>query len=222
MSRTALIAGASGLVGGHLLQQLLAEPAYAHVAVLGRRPLPVNDPKATQHVIDFERLREAANFPRADDVFCCLGTTIRKAGSQAAFIRVDFSYVLELARAALAYGATQLLLVSSLGADPRSRFFYTRVKGEVEAAVAKLSYRAVHIFRPSLLLGERAERRTGERIGTVLAGVASPLLIGPLRKYRPVPAGVVAQAMFAAARSGVVGVTVHDRLSELESRTGVQ
>jgi len=210
MTRTALVAGASGLVGGHLLRRLLAEPAYEHVAALGRRSLPVTHPKLTQHVIDFDRLREAANFPRADDVFCCLGTTIKKAGSQDAFYEVDFLYVHELARTALAYGATQFLLVSSLGANPRSRIFYSRVKGEVEEAVSRLAYRAVHIFRPSLLLGERAERRLGESVGIALSRLASPLFAGPLRKYRPIAADAVAAAMVRAALGGGAGIMLHE------------
>ena len=221
MSRTALIAGASGLVGGHLLQRLLAEPAYAHVAALGRRPLALTHPKLTQHVIDFDRVREAANFPRVDDVFCCLGTTIKKAGSQDAFYEVDFLYVHELARTALAYGATQFLLVSSLGANPHSRIFYSRVKGEVEEAVSRLSYRTVHIFRPSLLLGERAERRLGEGVGIAVSRVVSPLMVGPLRKYRPIAADAVAAAMVRAALGGKPGVIIHEG-AELGAGSGVQ
>jgi uncharacterized protein YbjT (DUF2867 family) len=210
MARSALIAGASGLVGGHLLRRLLDEPVYEHVAALGRRPLAVTHSKLTQHVIDFSRVREAANFPRADDVFCCLGTTIRTAGSQDAFYEVDFLYVHELARTALGYGATQFLLVSSVGANPRSRIFYSRVKGQVEEAVGRLAYQAVHIFRPSFLLGDRAERRIGERIGTAVSRVASPLLIGPFRKYQPIAADAVAAAMVRAALSGKTGVQVRE------------
>jgi uncharacterized protein YbjT (DUF2867 family) len=212
VTRTALIAGASGLVGGHLLRRLLDEPVYDHVAALGRRPLAVTHPKLTQHVIDFSRVREAANFPRADDVFCCLGTTIRTAGSQDAFYEVDFLYVHELARTALGYGATQFLLVSSVGANPRSRVFYSRVKGQVEEAVGRLAYRTVHIFRPSFLLGDRAERRIGERIGTALSRAVSPLLVGPFRKYRPISADAVAAAMVRTALAGGSGVHIYEGL----------
>jgi uncharacterized protein YbjT (DUF2867 family) len=208
MTRTALAAGATGLVGGHLLQQLLAEPAYARVVALGRRPLALTHPKLTQQTIDFDRLAESSDFPRADDVFCCLGTTIKTAGSRESFYRVDFTYVHELARAALARGATQFLLVSAIGANARSRVFYSRVKGEVEAAVERLPYQAVHIFRPSFLLGDRAEQPPGERIGIAVARVISPLLIGPLRKYRPVHAAHVARAMVQAALRGGRGVEV--------------
>jgi len=142
-------------------------------------------------------------------VYCCLGTTIKKAGSQDAFRRVDHDYVVALAQAAKQAGARRFLLVSALGANPRSHIFYNRVKGEVERDVSAVAFAAVHIFRPSLLLGERAESRPLERLGTLAFGVLAPLLVGPLRPYRPIAAEAVAQAMVRAALGEGTGVRVH-------------
>lgn len=206
--RTALIAGASGLVGGHCLSQLLRDPAYARVIALARRPLAPG-PKLETRIVDFDRL-DAAALPRVDDVYCALGTTIRRAGSQAAFRRVDHSYVVTLARRAAAAGAAQFLLVSALGASPRAPVFYSRVKGEAERDVATLPFQAVHVFRPSFLTGERAEHRPGERIGIAVFRAIAPLLLGPLRKYRPIAAGTVARAMRAAAHRGGAGLQVYE------------
>ncbi len=210
MTRTALVAGASGLVGGHVLRLLLEDKGYERVTSLGRRELPLANRKLTQRVVDFDRLAEVADFPRVHDVFCCLGTTIRKAGSQEAFRKVDFAYVLELARMAVRHRASQFLLVTALGADPQSRVFYNRVKGEVEEAVRRLQFDGIHIFRPSLLVGRRAEFRLGEGVGFVLSLVVSWALIGGLRKYRPIRAEAVARAMVRIAQEGRRGVHVHE------------
>ena len=163
--RTALLLGATGLVGGHVLDLLLASPRYSRVRVLGRRRLARTDAKLDSQEIDFDRLARHAELFRVDDVFCCLGTTIAKAGSQEAFRRVDLSYVVEAASLASEAGAEQFLVVSAVGADPDSRVFYNRVKGEMEAGVKRLPFRAVWILRPSLLLGEREEFRLGEKVG---------------------------------------------------------
>ena len=219
-SRAALVAGASGLVGSHCLRLLLAEPAYQRVTALVRRELPLRHPKLVQRVVDFDRLAELGDFPRVDDVFCCLGSTIRRAGSQEAFRRVDFTYVHELAHVASRYRAARFLLVSSLGADPRSRVFYSRVKGEVEEAVRRVAFEGVHVFRPSLLTGTRTEPRLGERIGIVVAAVLSPLMIGPLRPYRPIRAETVARAMIRVALEGQRGTHVYrsDEIARLATR----
>lgn len=222
-ARTALVAGASGLVGSHVLRLLLAEPAYERVTALVRRELPQRHPKLVQRVADFDRLAELGDFPRVDDVFCCLGSTIRRAGSQEAFRRVDFTYVHALARLASRHRAARFLLVSSLGADPRSRVFYSRVKGEVEEAVRRVPFESVHVFRPSLLTGERAEHRLGERVGIVVAAILSPLLIGPLRPYRPISAETVARAMIRVALEGRRGTHVYrsDEIARLGAHRDV-
>jgi uncharacterized protein YbjT (DUF2867 family) len=210
VTRTALVAGASGLVGGHVLRLLLADPSYERVTIFVRRELPLRNRKLAQRVVEFDRLAELGDFPRVHDVFCCLGTTIAQAGSQAAFRRVDFTYAVELARAASRHRAEQFLLVSALGAAAHARVFYNRVKGETEGAVQRVPFEGIHIFRPSLLVGERAEPRRAERVASLVAHAFSWALIGPLKRYRPIRAESVAQAMVRRAREGSGGIHVYE------------
>jgi uncharacterized protein YbjT (DUF2867 family) len=196
------VAGSTGLVGRELLRQLARSTAYDRVAALTRRPLgPSAGDRVREVTVDFERLHAAGDALAADHVFCALGTTIRTAGSRAAFRRVDHDYVVSLGRVARERGASHFLLVSSLGADPRSRVFYSRVKGEVEAAVRTLGYASVTIVRPSLLLGNRAEFRLGEAL-------VKPL--GPLmpRRLRPVHVRAVAATLIRAAVENRPGVRI--------------
>lgn len=192
-SRNALLVGATGLVGSFLLKRLLESNAYARVTVWARRKLDDVHPKLKCEVADFEQLHDRR--VEAEDVFCCLGTTIKKAGSQAAFRQVDYDYPVALAIAAAGGGARRLLVVSALGAHPDSRVFYSRVKGEMEIAVKAAGVPTTIFFRPSLLSGPRAEVRRGERIGEAIGKVLGPLL----GKYRPIHADLVAAAMLKAA-----------------------
>ena len=208
--RTALLAGATGLVGGHCLDLLLQDDAWEQVAVLGRREIGTTHRKLVQRVVDFDRLAELGDLPRVDDVFCCLGTTMKHAGSEAAFRRVDFTYVHELAQLASRHRAGQFLLVSALGADRHSRVFYNRVKGEVEDAVRKLPFDSVHIFRPSLLLGERRESRPGERLAIRAGRALGFMFVGPLGRYRPIEARAVAAAMVRTAKDAARGIQVYE------------
>ena len=205
---SALLLGATGLVGGYVLDLLLDDPAFGRVVVLGRRPVDREHPKLEQHVADLARLQEHAELFRVDDVFCCLGTTIRAAGSREAFRRVDHDYVVDAARVAAAAGARRYLLVTATGADPGSRIFYNRVKGEAEAGVRAQPFQGVGILRPSLILGPRADRRPGEALAQRVAPGLAPLLIGPLRRYRAVEARPVARAMVRLARERPRGVRV--------------
>lgn len=208
------LAGATGLVGRGVLARLLERPEVARVTALVRRPLGhAPSPKLEERVVDFERLVAALAGATATHVFCCLGTTIGVAGSEEAFRRVDHDYPLALGRAARAAGAGRLLVVTALGANARSRIFYNRVKGDLENDLGALGLPELHLFRPSLLLGERAEQRRGERIGAALAVPLGALLWGPLRKYRPIPAASVAEAMvrvgLAPPAATAPAVTVH-------------
>jgi len=206
--RTALLAGATGLVGRALLPLLLGEPAYGRVHVLLRRVATgIEDhPKLSLHTVDFAHL---APLPPLDDVYIALGTTIKVAGSQAAFRQVDFDFVLATARAARAAGATRLALVSALGADAQSSVFYNRVKGETEAALAQLGYTSVSIARPSLLVGNRAALGQPTRAGEVWAlRLLGPVLGLVPRSVRPIAARDVAAALLHATLAGRPGVTV--------------
>ena len=210
MSRTALIAGATGLVGSHVLDDVLEDDTWSHVVTVGRRTTALTHDKLEQRILDLGAVEAVADLPHADDVFCCLGTTIRQAGSQEAFRRVDHDYVASLARAGRRLGANQFLLVSAIGADPESSVFYSRVKGETEIDVRKVPYRAIQIFRPSLLLGERSAFRLGERVAMIAAPVLSLALLGPLRRYKPIHAHTVARAMVRVAREAPRGPNVFE------------
>lgn len=209
MKKTALLAGATGLIGSALLPLLLASDRYAKVIVVGRRPVSISHAKLTQVITDLEQLEAERLRLIADDVYCCLGTTIRQAGSREAFYQVDFLYVVQLAALTAANFAAQFLVVSSLGADVESRFYYSRVKGEMEEAVRQTPFRAIHIFRPSLLLGERPAPRLGERLSAAVLTLARPLLRGSWAKYRPIAATTVAQAMLRAAEDDGGGLRIH-------------
>ena len=209
-SRTALVAGGSGLVGGLLLRQLLEDADYDRVTALTRRTLALTHKKLVQRVVDFDRLAEVSDFPRVHDVFCCLGTTIKQAGSQEAFRKVDLTYVAELGRMAVRHRASQFLLVTAIGSDPGSRVFYNRVKGEAEEAVRRLQFDGIQIFRPSLLLGARTQNRPAERIAMVLSPLVGWMLVGSLASYRPIKAATVARAMVRIAREARRGTHVYE------------
>jgi uncharacterized protein YbjT (DUF2867 family) len=198
----AVIAGATGLVGQECLRLLLSQ--YDSVTSLVRKPTGREHPRLTERRIDFDVL-DTIEIPKDAHVYSALGSTIKKAGSEAAFRRVDFDYPKMLAGRTTA----KFILVSSVGADKASQNFYLRVKGELEDAIAQMPLEAALFFRPSVLIGDREEKRTGEAIGIGIGRALSFALLGPLRKYRPIPAGTVAEAMVSAANSDVKGVHVY-------------
>jgi uncharacterized protein YbjT (DUF2867 family) len=207
--RTALLAGATGLVGRALLSMLLDSRQYQRVHVLLRRTSPDIKPNAKLAVRLVDFARPAATLPTVDDVFIALGTTIKVAGSEAAFRQVDFEFVVNTARAAKAAGATRLAVVSALGADAKSRIFYNRVKGEMEAAIAQLGYESVVIARPSMLLGDRAALGQPARSGEVWAArLLEPLGWMVPKGVRPIPARAVASALLPAILDAKPGVRV--------------
>lgn len=197
--RSVLLAGGSGLVGRELLQLLLADPSVAAVHALGRRQLELRHPGLIQHRVDFAALPA---LPHVGEAFIALGTTIKVAGSQAAFRAVDFDAVLAVAQAARAAGATRLGVVSAMGADAQSRIFYNRVKGEMEEALSGLGFETLVIARPSLLVGDREALgqppRAGEEIGQKVSRWLAPLIPA---KYRPIAAAAVAGALVQAVRA---------------------
>lgn len=211
MTHTALLLGSSGAIGSRLLPLLLASPRYERVTVVVRRAPNFTHPRLHVVTVDFEQLDTVAGSFAVDDVYCCLGTTIRTAGSRAAFERVDHHYIVHSARLARAAGANQFLLVSAVGADPRASAFYSRVKGRTEADVTAIDFPTLHIVRPSLLLGEREERRSGEEWAKRFAPAFGTLCFGPLAKYRPVHVQDVAARMvtLATQTSAPQGRLVH-------------
>jgi uncharacterized protein YbjT (DUF2867 family) len=204
-SQTALLAGASGLVGGHLLDLLLDGTDPSQVVSLGRRALPRTHPKLTQRTVDFARLDDPP-LPPADVAFCCLGTTIKRAGSQAAFRAVDHDAVVAFGTAAKAAGVRHFLVVTALGADARASVFYNRVKGEVENSLRALGFDALTIAQPSLLLGDREESRPAEHAAVVVSRALAPVL-GWLPS-RPIEARTVALALVRLAKTAQPGVRV--------------
>jgi uncharacterized protein YbjT (DUF2867 family) len=210
MNRKAVVAGATGLIGKELVQLLISEPAYVAVTLLVRRPTGITHPKIYEKILDFDNLEQAGIDLTGADVFCTLGTTIKKAGTQEAFRQVDYTYPLTLGRMAKTRGAKQFLIVTSMGASSSSRFFYNRVKGDIEEALRNLDLPALQIFRPSLLLGNRKEIRIGERIASAVSGILSPLFLGPLRKYCPIQAHAVAKTMINAAQNNPAGIQVYE------------
>jgi uncharacterized protein YbjT (DUF2867 family) len=208
MAISACVVGASGLVGRELVAQLLNDADVAAVHVIVRRSLNDfgNNPKLSQHVIDFENIA-AADWPVCDVLCCCLGTTIKIAGSQEAFRRVDFDYVVESGKKARQAGATRLLVVSAMGANRHSGIFYNRVKGEMEAAIASLGFSSVMIFRPSFLTGERSDtpKRRGENLAATVLKFGNFLLP---KKYQSLPGHAVARSMLLSLQKASRGVCI--------------
>jgi uncharacterized protein YbjT (DUF2867 family) len=220
-TKSALIAGSTGLVGSELLQYILDRTAYEKVKLFVRRPLTIKHPKLEQIVVDFDHLDQYKENFQVDDVYCCLGTTIKKAKTKEAFQKVDQAYPLELARLSAESGVQKFLIISSMGADPKSSIFYSRVKGQVEAELQRLNLTSLHIFRPSLLLGERQEFRLGEKVAEVLAPIYSFALVGAMRKYKPIQAKDVAFAMYLTAQKPLTGTFIYesDQIQQ-RSKTG--
>jgi uncharacterized protein YbjT (DUF2867 family) len=205
--KTALIVGATGLIGKQLLQLLLSSERYSSVIALVRQALPEKHVKLQQIKIEFERIAEQAAQFKADDVFCCLGTTMAKAKSKESFYQVDFYYPLLLAKTSHARGAKQYLLVSALGADKESRIYYNQVKGEVEEAIRNVGFESLHIFRPSLLLGPRTEHRAGEDAAKFLYKALGFLIP---KKYKAIDSASVARAMLQFASLDQKGIHTHE------------
>jgi uncharacterized protein YbjT (DUF2867 family) len=203
--KSLLLLGATGLVGGECLGLLRDDEYYGDVTILTRTLLPDGDipAGARQYAVDFNQIDRYRELVRADDVVCAFGSTIKKAGSRENFYRIDFGYPYDLAKTAVENGARRFFLVSAMGADSSSFFFYNRVKGELEEAIGRLGYESVGIFRPSLLLGKRREFRPGE---VLLKAVFAPMAFVLPGKFRPVPARAVAAAIWRAVHSDFSGI----------------
>lgn len=211
-----MIVGASGLVGGELLNYLLQAPEYTRIISLVRKPQGIKHPKFEENVVDFEHLEEYKDCFNVHDVFCCLGTTIKTAKSREAFKKVDVDYPLKIAKLAQAVPVEKFLIISSMGANSKSTVFYSRMKGLLEEQLMELGIKSLHIFRPSLLVGNRKEIRLGEKVSAFLAKGLSFAFIGRLKQYKPIEAKRVAHGMYKAAQLKNLGT--HSYLSnEIDS-----
>lgn len=199
MTKTALIVGATGLIGSHLLTMLLQKPEYQTVTIIVRKPLTLEHPKLKQHLIDFNQLEKIQALFKVDEVYCCLGTTIKVAKTKEAFAQVDLEYPKQIAQIANQQGVRHMFVVSSVGANTQSAVFYSRIKGEMKQAVLQSGLASIHIFRPSLLLGKRTEFRFGEAIAQQCAKWIAFFCKGRWAIYRPIEARTVAHAMIACA-----------------------
>ncbi|KON89305.1 hypothetical protein AF332_22495 [Sporosarcina globispora] len=208
MERKALVLGATGLIGTQLVYELIENDMYDEIVLLTRRKTVNDHWKVKEIIIDFNRMEEVMPVFTGKDVFCCLGTTRRKAGSKEAFQKVDYEYSLKAAKLTSRAGANKFLLISALGADKNSLFFYNKVKGRLEEAVKELLIPSIYIFRPSLLIGSRQEFRFGEKIAEYFSILLNPLLKGRMQKYKPIKARHAAKAMVHAAQNGLNGVHI--------------
>lgn len=233
---SALLVGATGLIGSALLKQLIQDPLVSKVTIITRRPLEVKElgseselTKLHAIVSSFDDLDKTLEQISADAVFCTLGTTIKIAKTREAFRKVDYEYPLTLAQFAERTNASLFSIVTSMGASSSSKFFYSRVKGELQDALAKLRIPMVHVFQPSLLLGERSQARPVEAFGALMSKGLQFVMVGPMRKYRPIRGEDVALAMNRAAKqvmqnnavskSTIVNYYPSDKIAELALHT---
>jgi uncharacterized protein YbjT (DUF2867 family) len=196
--KTAIIAGATGLVGGHLLEQVLEDPYFDKVIIFVRRSTGIDHPKLTEHIVNFDMPGEWKEKVKGDILFSAMGTTLKQAGSKEAQRRVDYTYQYEMARMAADNGVKDYVLVSTPGASPGSMVFYTRIRGELDRDVKKLSFDRIILLKPSVLDGKREEKRRGEEIGIKLGNILKG--IPGLKKYRPIHGKIVARAMIGAVK----------------------
>jgi uncharacterized protein YbjT (DUF2867 family) len=209
--QTAVILGATGMVGGLLLQQLLQSNHFSAIRILVRKPFQFKHPKLEVKQVSFD---DADSFNeglgKADSIFCCVGTTQKNVkNDKTAYRKVDYDIPVTAAQMAVKNGFKKYLLVSAIGANPNSANFYLQLKGSVEEDIRSLPFETIHIFRPSLLLGNRNEKRRGERIAQFLMPLLSWAMVGPLRQYRPISAERLAKAMMYAALSPATGLHIH-------------
>ena len=199
---TALVFGGSGLIGSHLLDELIHDSYYEMIHVIVRRPIGLDHPRCKVHCIDFDQLEDYRDLFKVTDVYCCLGTTLKQAGTVEKFHRVDYEYPAIIARLAQQCGVKQLAVVSSVGSNENSKNYYLATKGKLEAYLKSLDSMKIYIFKPSMLLGKRKQFRFGELIGKAIFPLLSPFLIRSLTRWKAIFAGDVARAMLGCLKEG--------------------
>ncbi|HWZ22101.1 MAG TPA: NAD(P)H-binding protein [Cytophagaceae bacterium] len=217
MSEKAIIAGASGLIGNSLLQILLSENGYDEVLILVRKELPVQHKKLKQLIVDFNRLNDYSELITGDVIFCCLGSTKKKTPDLNEYRKIDHDYPLQLSQIAKRNNISQYHLVSSLGANETSSVFYQKLKGETENDIINTGIPSLHIYRPSILTGDRKESRPLERIAIAAWKAINPLFVGSLKKYRSIEAATVARTMYKQSLKKEAGSFIYssDQIQEL-------
>ena len=208
--KTALVIGSTGLIGSHLLNILLESNKYSKVIAFTKRDLGIKNSKLVQHIIDFDQPETYSQLIVGDDFFCTIGTTIKKAGSQKEFRKVDFEYPKQFASFALQNNVTQFLIISSLGANASSSNFYLKTKGEIQEYLKATDFETVAVLQPSLLLGDRTEFRLAEKVGGFFMKVLSFVFFGNLKKYKPIEGKTVAKALFTIAQRSNVGFKIYE------------
>lgn len=218
--KTALIIGSTGLIGSHLLDLLLESQEYEKVITFVKRDSGIQHPKLKQHIIDFDKPETYKELVVGDDFFCTIGTTIKKAGSQDAFRKVDFEYPKQFASLAQQNKVKQFLIITSLGADANSSNFYLKTKGEIQDFLKNCAFESISILQPSLLLGNRTEFRLGEKMGVYFMKLFSFLFIGNLKKYKAIQSEAVAKAMFIIAQKNYKGFQIieSDSIQEIANK----
>ena len=215
--KTALLIGSTGLIGKQLLLNLLESSHYEKVIIFVRKKLELSHIKLEQIIVDFEKIEEIKNLIKGDDFFCTIGTTIKTAGSKEAFKKVDFEYPKQFAQFAQENKVSQFLVISSLGANEKSTNFYLKVKGELETFLKSSNFKSVSVLQPSLLLGNRKEFRFGEKIGELFGKLFPFIFIGNLKKYKPIKAKTVADAIIKIALQNNSGFGIYQS-DEIEEK----
>ncbi len=208
--KTALIIGSTGLIGSHVLTSLLASDEYSQVISFSKRDTGINHPKLKQHIINFDQPETYKELVIGDDFFCTIGTTIKQAGSQKAFRKVDYEYPKQFAEFALHNKVKKFLIISSLGANASSGNFYLKTKGEIQDYLKACNFESVSILQPSLLSGDRTEFRFAEKVGGFFMKILSFLFLGNLKKYKPIEGKIVAKALFKIAQQNHKGFKIFE------------
>lgn len=208
MSKTAIIAGSTGLVGSELLNQLSESGNYSEIIVLVRKPCRVNLPNVRELIVDFDKLEDYSSEIKAEQLYICLGSTMKKAKTQENFRKIDVEYPIKLAEIAAKNKTTAVAVISSMGANSKSSIFYNRMKGLMEEGIANSGITSANIFRPALLLGKRKEFRFGEKFAIMMIRPITFLFFGPLKKYRPVKIEKLSSAMINSLKDSKAGVNI--------------